>query len=430
MAQKENNSGTQEILERHRRAAFIWCNGFFITVCCGIAVAKFLQTGSIVNAALRVAIYFGIQPFIYYFLRIRGTPKAAYRILVYGCCAGIVVIRFLSAPAVMGQMLDLPVIAIAAAFFIGGKESVQLTIGTYLMLLIGYVFSAYTHIFPTLFLDEPKATLFVGPTLTLFGFYFIWKLVVSLNAEVEKKQDLVELHLKNYRNLFAMLTHDLANLLSISSSYIEREKFDQANAALNRSISLIRSIRQIQLTGETGNDKLERVSVNGKEIIETCELVFRALKKTGELNLIIKNELPSDVTLMTSGPIFNHSIVHNFMSNAVKFSPKGGDVTVHLYLANERIILDIIDQGPGVPPEVLDSLRAKIKVPSRLGNNGDQGQGLGLRNAFEMADKLGYPIEILSHPPQGTIIRIIYGASFTSGSSGSGSCHRSDKAAA
>ena len=49
-------------------------------------------------------------------------------------------------------------------------------------------------------------------------------------------------------------------------------------------------------------------------------------------------------------------IVDNMMSNAVKFSPKGGTITVTMSRDGDLVQLDIADEGPGVPEEELDKI--------------------------------------------------------------------------
>ena len=71
-------------------------------------------------------------------------------------------------------------------------------------------------------------------------------------------------------------------------------------------------------------------------------------------------------------------VLRNLLGNAVKFTPKGGQVCVTAKPANGKLEISVKDSGPGIPADSLVSIFEKFNQGSRQGPHGRQGTGLGL----------------------------------------------------
>jgi two-component system sensor histidine kinase GlrK len=90
------------------------------------------------------------------------------------------------------------------------------------------------------------------------------------------------------------------------------------------------------------------------------------------------------------------SVVDNLIGNAVKFTPAGGRVAVRASSHGDQALIDVIDSGPGVPPEERESIfdsffRGRAKASSRV-----EGSGLGLAIAREFVEAHGGKISVLA----------------------------------
>jgi two-component system, NtrC family, sensor histidine kinase GlrK len=107
-------------------------------------------------------------------------------------------------------------------------------------------------------------------------------------------------------------------------------------------------------------------------------------------------EVDAQSTTVEADPEKLRSVVDNLIGNAVKFTPAGGNVSVFARSNGEQALIDVIDSGPGVPPEERDSIfdsffRGRARSHARV-----EGSGLGLAIAREFVEAHGGKISVLA----------------------------------
>ncbi len=81
----------------------------------------------------------------------------------------------------------------------------------------------------------------------------------------------------------------------------------------------------------------------------------------------------------------------NLLGNAVKFSPRGGSVTVSAEPRGHMALISVIDQGPGIPAEKLDSIFERFTQVDSSDARDKGGTGLGLAITRAIIERHGGP---------------------------------------
>jgi two-component system sensor histidine kinase GlrK len=82
-------------------------------------------------------------------------------------------------------------------------------------------------------------------------------------------------------------------------------------------------------------------------------------------------------------------VLRNLLGNAVKFTPKGGQVNIIAKPANGKLEVSVKDSGPGIPMDSLVVIFEKFNQGSRNGPHNRQGTGLGLAIAKNIISSHG-----------------------------------------
>jgi two-component system sensor histidine kinase KdpD len=115
--------------------------------------------------------------------------------------------------------------------------------------------------------------------------------------------------------------------------------------------------------------------------------------------------LPDETVLLFVHPALIEQALFNILENAARFSPPGEPVRVVVRAAGDRLFIDVIDRGPGIPEEE----RARIFdmfYSVAHGDRAPQGTGLGLAICRGMIGAHGGSVEALPGDGVGTTIRI------------------------
>jgi signal transduction histidine kinase len=101
-----------------------------------------------------------------------------------------------------------------------------------------------------------------------------------------------------------------------------------------------------------------------------------------------------------------HRILLNLMTNAVKFTPKGGQVSVGCSTVADRVLIQVSDTGRGIPPDMLGRVfEPFVQVNSDDATN-QKGMGLGLAIGRELARAMGGDLVVESAVGRGSIFTI------------------------
>lgn len=95
-------------------------------------------------------------------------------------------------------------------------------------------------------------------------------------------------------------------------------------------------------------------------------------------------------------------VLSNFISNAIKYTPEGGEVTLHCSVDSDRVRISVSDQGPGISEDFKSRIFEKFAQADASDSRQKGGSGLGLAIAKEFIERMGGNIGFDSSPNKGT----------------------------
>jgi signal transduction histidine kinase len=123
-------------------------------------------------------------------------------------------------------------------------------------------------------------------------------------------------------------------------------------------------------------------------------------------NINLTCDLPEEVCLLSLDANLMIRLLENLLSNAVKFSSSGDHITIRLTYPGgadtPQAKLEVLDTGPGVPPEYRERIFEEYEVVSIYESNGPQ-VGLGLAFCKMAVEAHGGRIYTIDNIPQGAI---------------------------
>lgn len=197
---------------------------------------------------------------------------------------------------------------------------------------------------------------------------------------LQNKSDLNEKKRKEYLTILTSLSqstfHLLQNLLEWATKSKYLNKFESERVELSQIISNDLNL----FKGSTAAKSIKL------EIIEGERSYF-----LGSVNMI-------------------QTIVRNLVSNAIKYTPEGGIITITSEKVLDKVRLVVSDTGQGMNPETISSLFKFETTESSIGTSGEIGSGLGLALCKELASINNGVIEIESQEGVGTIVVVEFPA--------------------
>lgn len=236
----------------------------------------------------------------------------------------------------------------------------------------------------------------------------------DLNDSLEELTKKLHSHLLQTEAFASDVSHEFKNpLASIQSatelirgnSCKEQERFiDIISQEVRRLERLVTGVREI-----SGIDA--KLSEEQNEIIEPYKIVESILSnfKLRPNNNSIKFKLSKNYTeslKIIFSPERFVQVLENIISNAIDFSPLGGEVVVDLIKGRERLFITVTDEGPGIPEENLNKIFNRFFTYRIFNKKGDRNSGLGLSICDVIIKGYGGNISGCNRPESGAQFKI------------------------
>lgn len=138
-------------------------------------------------------------------------------------------------------------------------------------------------------------------------------------------------------------------------------------------------------------------------VAEALQTVLDSMQSYAELhnsNIAIANINP--LLWVNADELRLQQVLTNLVSNAIKFSPVQGMVTLNAEQKNSTVIFSVKDNGPGIPPAFKNRVFERFAQADTSSNRKSQGTGLGLAICQQLVQQMNGDIWFESEPHQGT----------------------------
>ena len=245
--------------------------------------------------------------------------------------------------------------------------------------------------------------------------------VTAQNKLIETQADkLNELNqLKN--TLLAVIGHDLktplANLRNMvdmfGEGYLSAEELQQVMQQLNPAIrgAELTLSNLVEWAGNLlkgNNIHLTTVDVAG--IIQELQTIVRPSTAQKHISFITD---VAEVQQVLADQNHIKMILRNLVSNAVKFTPAGGTITIAAKQEAGKLTISITDTGKGMTAEEVNSLFSNDNYISNIGTDGEKGTGIGLLLCRQMAALNGWQLGATSIVGKGSTFYVTLPAAAT-----------------
>ncbi len=267
------------------------------------------------------------------------------------------------------------------------------------------------------------AYLFYGLLIfsTLFGLGNIIRSKTKLkhklqleHIENERNQEINDAKLKFFTNIshdfrtpLTLITGPLQQLLEdYKGSSVVYKKLLVIESNANHLLQLINRLMDFRKL-ENKKYKLEAAEGNVVKFLKEIYLSFSEYAKGRNDNYIFESE--EEEILLFYDRIKLEQVFFNLISNAFKYTPKNGQITIAIKRTAVAVFIDVMDSGPGIAKEYTEKVFDRFfEIPDYQKNINGQGTGtgIGLSIAKGIVDLHKGKISVLNNPSKGSIFSV------------------------
>ena len=238
-----------------------------------------------------------------------------------------------------------------------------------------------------------------------------------LFRELEEKGRELELANKHKSEFLANMSHELRTPLNAVIGFSEvlgeemfgelnekqKEYVEDIHSSGRHLLSLINDILDLSKI-EAGRMELDVTTFDVRQALENA--LTLVTERAGRRGIALESEIDDALTEMTGDERKIKQILLNVLSNAVKFTPEGGKVTLTARGADSALVIAVRDTGVGIAAEDLEHIFEEFRQVGTDYARKVEGTGLGLTLTRRFIELHGGEIAVESEPGVGSEFRI------------------------
>lgn len=242
------------------------------------------------------------------------------------------------------------------------------------------------------------------------------KVTNSINLELEKANQLLQEFNQEKNDLLGVVSHDLKNFVAgikLSAEGMRAHKKTREDAVLTsiaeRIIGAANDVNHL-IASLLDNNALETgklsFSFEKVNVTESCADVLDSYRPNLENKRLRVTAVAEHDHFVRADRIRLRAVLDNLISNAVKYSPIGSQISVILSESDGMVRVAVSDQGVGFTEEDKKHVFQKFARLSARPTAGESSTGLGLSIAKKIVDHMGGNVRLDSEPGKGSIFTL------------------------
>jgi signal transduction histidine kinase len=232
--------------------------------------------------------------------------------------------------------------------------------------------------------------------------------LLKKSKDLEESKDVLE-------TIFSVISHDLKGpigtadvffeLLSDKSNNIDADQKDMYINTIGESLKSTHHLLE-DILNWSRNRMGKKVNISDVFIKKLIDDVIHTIDNTVfTKSIVISNSIDDKIKISTDENYLK-IIIRNIISNAVKFTNKGGKIDISCTRNGKAYSIIIKDSGVGMSEELVSKIMSGNQYKSSDGTISEKGTGMGLLICFELAESIDAEIDINSKLNQGTTFTI------------------------
>jgi two-component system sensor histidine kinase/response regulator len=221
--------------------------------------------------------------------------------------------------------------------------------------------------------------------VAIFSFYFIRRSYEIEKASAEQKENVLKLLNEEKDKLMSIIAHDIRSPLANIQNYLEllvdddvsKEEAEVINKKLlmatRGTLEMLNNVLNWTKSQMDGLD-VNLHPVNVSELLSPQLSVLMDIAANKKITL--RNAIEPHIMVAGDGEMLQ-LVVRNLVSNAIKFTASGGNISVHTKINGDTCLIVVKDSGTGKPVKLTPDI-FYLSGASKTGTMNEKGVGLGL----------------------------------------------------
>jgi two-component system OmpR family sensor kinase len=243
--------------------------------------------------------------------------------------------------------------------------------------------------------------------------------LINRERELARKTAALERLSAEKARLVAIAAHDLRNPLTVIASYADLLRIEGAVQG-EHLLDLEEISRSARFMTELVEEMLDSSRVESGHVeldLQEIDLV-NAARHAARINQMRADRKQIGITFdprvehasIRADAVKLRQIINNLVVNAIKFSPPRSTVTIRVESISGMPVLEVVDEGVGIPNEKLLTIFEPFKTLGASGTAGEKSTGLGLAIVKQLVALHGARVEVESEVGRGSVFRVIFGS--------------------